>query len=133
MVVEANHDRGDYRQTSFAMSTPTLVSDAPGIAPPGHHILELLCASPTAREAFSARLGGGGGNSGTTPLQAALLLRRDDLVETLLAAHGGADALSVRYEAGDYYYSRLCTPLEYTERRYLYSAAAILRRHGATR
>lgn len=48
-IFEANHERGDYRQVSFAMSTPTLVSDAPGIAPPGGQILELLTVASHAR------------------------------------------------------------------------------------
>ena len=45
----AMHDRGDYSRVSFAMSTPTLVSDAPGIAPPGHQILELLTVASHPR------------------------------------------------------------------------------------
>jgi phytoene dehydrogenase-like protein len=48
-IFEANHERGDYRRVSFAMSTPTLVSEAPGIAPPGHHILELLTVASHRR------------------------------------------------------------------------------------
>jgi phytoene dehydrogenase-like protein len=48
-IFEANHERGDYGRVSFAMSTPTLVSDAPGIAPPGHHILELLTVASHRR------------------------------------------------------------------------------------
>lgn len=48
-IFEANLERGDYERVSFAMSTPTLVSDAPGIAPPGHHILELLTVASHRR------------------------------------------------------------------------------------
>jgi len=48
-IFEANHERGDYGRVSFAMSTPTLVSDAPGIAPPGHQILELLTVASHRR------------------------------------------------------------------------------------
>jgi phytoene dehydrogenase-like protein len=48
-IFAANHERGDYARTSFAMSTPTLVSDAPGVAPPGHQILELLTVASHAR------------------------------------------------------------------------------------
>jgi phytoene dehydrogenase-like protein len=48
-IFEANHERGDYERVSFAMSTPTLVSDAPGVAPPGHHILELLTVASHRR------------------------------------------------------------------------------------
>lgn len=45
----AMHERGDYRQISFAMSTPTLISDAPGACPPGHQILELLTVAEHGR------------------------------------------------------------------------------------
>ena len=41
-IYEAMYERGDYTRISFAMSTPTLISDAPGSAPEGHQILELL-------------------------------------------------------------------------------------------
>ncbi len=41
-LFEAMHERGDYSRLSFAMSTPNLVSDEPGVAPSGHQILELL-------------------------------------------------------------------------------------------
>jgi all-trans-retinol 13,14-reductase len=46
---ERMHERGDYSQPSFAMSTPTLVSDAPGAAPEGHQILELLTVASHRR------------------------------------------------------------------------------------
>jgi all-trans-retinol 13,14-reductase len=45
----AMHDRDDYSRVSFAMSTPTLVSDAPGIAPAGHQVLELLTVASHPR------------------------------------------------------------------------------------
>lgn len=45
----AMHDRGYYSRVSFAMSTPTLISDAPGIAPPGHQILQLLTVADHRR------------------------------------------------------------------------------------
>jgi all-trans-retinol 13,14-reductase len=45
----AMHDRGDYARPSFAMSTPTLVTDAPGAAPEGHQILELLTVASHRR------------------------------------------------------------------------------------
>lgn len=48
-IFDAMHTRGDYRRVSFAMSTPTLVSDAPGVAPEGHQILELLTVADHAR------------------------------------------------------------------------------------
>ena len=46
---EAMYERGDYSRVSFAMSTPTLISDAPGAAPPGHQILELLTVANHGR------------------------------------------------------------------------------------
>jgi phytoene dehydrogenase-like protein len=48
-IFAAMYERGDYTKLSFAMSTPNLVSDAPGIAPPGHQILELLTVAQHAR------------------------------------------------------------------------------------
>ncbi len=53
---EAMYERGDYARVSFAMSTPTLISDLPGAAPPGHQILELLTVANHGRFQ-EARLG----------------------------------------------------------------------------
>ena len=46
---DAMYERGDYSRVSFAMSTPTLISDAPGAAPEGHQILELLTVANHGR------------------------------------------------------------------------------------
>lgn len=43
------HDHGDYSKPSFAMSTPTLVSDEAGDCPEGHQILELLTVASHTR------------------------------------------------------------------------------------
>jgi len=48
-MFEAMHERGDYSRISFAMSTPNLISDQPGDAPPGHQLLELLTVASHAR------------------------------------------------------------------------------------
>jgi phytoene dehydrogenase-like protein len=53
---EAMNERGDYSNISFAMSTPTLISDEPGAAPPGHQILELLTVASHDRF-LEAKLG----------------------------------------------------------------------------
>lgn len=48
-IFEAMYRRGDYSRVSFAMSTPTLVSDEPGDCPEGEQILELLTVADHAR------------------------------------------------------------------------------------
>lgn len=48
-IFESMYERGDYSRVSFAMSTPTLISDAPGAAPPGHQVLELLTVANHGR------------------------------------------------------------------------------------
>lgn len=45
----AMYDRGDYARVSFAVSTPTRVSAAPGIAPPGHDVLQLVTVADHSR------------------------------------------------------------------------------------
>ncbi len=45
----AMHDRGNYGRLSFAMSTPTLISDEIGDCPPGQQILELLTVADHRR------------------------------------------------------------------------------------